>query len=276
MVLERISPYEQIKIDYCKSLEIAKQGAMHKTFAEFTKRIHHEIKNPLYSLSLYTSGMERETANLNFEDKAALEIYKTRLQKYMSIAKVSIEQVNNVTKIMSKYCYVMDENKFKLNDQEIPKVKLNINQVIKKTFDLSEMASVEKGTTIKEEFTEGLPPFLGNEVQINQIVLNVVLNAFQAMQSGGSITIKTSLDKFISKNGITMDGIRVDISDTGAGMTKEQMERMFDPFYTTKYENPGLGLSIVFGIVDDHGGAINVSSEVGKGTTFTFFLPIYK
>ena len=105
--------------------------------------------------------------------------------------------------------------------------------------------------------------------QLVQVFLNLILNAIQAMSEGGKLTISLSQDN---------DWVRVSVRDTGYGITSENMEKLFTPFFTTKEEvkGVGLGLAISYGIVERHRGKIEVQSEVGKGTTFTVALPAYK
>jgi signal transduction histidine kinase len=102
---------------------------------------------------------------------------------------------------------------------------------------------------------------------IEQVLMNLILNAVQAMKNGGVLTIRTSVAEGIC---------RVEVSDTGSGISASVLPRIFDPFFTTKGEGEGtgLGLSVNLGIVERHGGKLLVESEVGKGTTFTLCLPM--
>jgi signal transduction histidine kinase len=113
----------------------------------------------------------------------------------------------------------------------------------------------------------GLPHVMVDRHMIEQVLMNLILNAVQAMKNGGALTIKTSV----------VEGIcRVEVNDTGSGIPASVLPRVFDPFFTTKSqgEGTGLGLSVNLGIVERHGGKILVESEVGKGTTFTLCLPV--
>ncbi len=114
-----------------------------------------------------------------------------------------------------------------------------------------------------------LPKVSCSPSQINQVFLNLVTNAAQAIEGHGKILIRTLADD---------QYVHVVVRDTGRGIPQENLARIFDPFFTTKPigEGTGLGLSIVFGIVKDHGGQIQVKSEVGKGTAFCVSLPIQK
>jgi signal transduction histidine kinase len=112
-----------------------------------------------------------------------------------------------------------------------------------------------------------LPSVMVDRHMIEQVLMNLVLNAVQAMKKGGTLTIRTSV----------VEGVcRVDVTDTGSGIPASILPRVFDPFFTTKGEGEGtgLGLSVNLGIAERHGGKILLESEVGKGTTFTLCLPV--
>jgi signal transduction histidine kinase len=112
-----------------------------------------------------------------------------------------------------------------------------------------------------------IPAIYCNLGQLNQVFMNLLVNAAQAMDSQGEITVKTSCD---DKN------VYIAVSDTGKGIPEDKINRIFEPFFTTKEvgKGTGLGLSIAYDIVRQHHGVIHVESEVGKGTTFTISLPI--
>ena len=114
-------------------------------------------------------------------------------------------------------------------------------------------------------------PFIGGSLHnLEQVFLNLFLNAIQAMPDGGKLTVHVRE---------TEDGyVAVDVRDTGTGIKPEALEKIFDPFYTTKPagRGTGLGLSIVYGIIKKHGGYVEVKSQVNVGTTFSVYIPIYK
>jgi two-component system NtrC family sensor kinase len=119
---------------------------------------------------------------------------------------------------------------------------------------------------VVRRYAEALPPVLADRGQIEQVVVNLVTNAIDAMPGGGRLTLATSTDG---------DSVRVAVSDTGTGIAPEQRERLFMPFHTTKEvgKGTGLGLSVSYGIVKSHGGDILVDSRPGEGSTFTIVLP---
>jgi two-component system cell cycle sensor histidine kinase/response regulator CckA len=141
--------------------------------------------------------------------------------------------------------------------------------------------SVSKHAVLKSDFPEDLPPVRGNAPQLRQLVMNLVINASEAIgETDGVIRVTLSriapgqdLPSNDPANWRQSDHLRLEVSDTGSGMTEETQDRIFDPFYTTKFAGRGLGLAVVRSIVSNHGGAINVVSAPGEGTTFQIDLP---
>jgi signal transduction histidine kinase len=121
---------------------------------------------------------------------------------------------------------------------------------------------------LHDEIADDLPKINGNHQGLQQVFLNLITNAVQAMPGGGDLTVHTSLEKD--------NKIKVEVRDTGTGISEEDLPRIFDPFFTTKDvgKGTGLGLSVSYGIIKKHGGRITVKSKPGKGTTFDVILPI--
>ncbi len=161
----------------------------------------------------------------------------------------------------------------------MPKV-LDLNQLVS---DILELLKRLLGEQIQIEFTPGggLSTILADPSQIEQVILNLAVNAGDAMQSGGLLAINTNnvtLDEFYCRTHVDVkpgEYVQLSMSDTGMGIAPEAIERIFEPFYTTKEigKGTGLGLSVVHGIIRQHGGAINAYSEVGRGTTFKVYFP---
>lgn len=154
------------------------------------------------------------------------------------------------------------KNFSRVNDKN--KIDCNINEVISTV--LKVVNNELKYKCSIESDLQSLSTVFGNVGELNQVLANLLMNAGQAVESSGEITIST--DEFDGK-------VRVRVTDNGSGIKTEDLDKLFDPFFTTKAvgEGTGLGLSISFGIIEDHGGEILVSSEEGKGTTFTILLP---
>lgn len=146
-----------------------------------------------------------------------------------------------------------------------------LNKHISETLNILEIKIKHANIDLIESYADDLPDVYGNPIQISQVILNIVVNAIDAMQSGGVLTIKTSLGENDGKK-----IIRFQISDTGYGIEAKNLTHIFEAFFTTKEEKSGtgLGLSVTKQIMDSHNGQILVDSKVGKGTTFTIELPI--
>lgn len=152
--------------------------------------------------------------------------------------------------------------------QTKPQKKLtNINQIIDNIILLVRNQSSFRNIIIKKNLSENIPEILADMDQIQQVFINLILNASEAMQNGGQLTIESS----IAKN---EDFIEIQFSDTGCGIKEQDKAKIFDPFFTTKGHGTGLGLSISYGIIERHGGKIIMDSTPGSGTVFTIFLPV--
>ncbi len=159
---------------------------------------------------------------------------------------------------------------------------LDLSALVQETAQMLEV-SINKKTSLQLHLSPGLPPFLGDATQIRQVLMNLVINASEAIgDQPGIVTIQTGrvtvsadyLQRFAINEHLTAgDYIVLEITDNGSGMSAETQARIFDPFYTTKFTGRGLGLAAVLGIVRGHKGAIKVYSEPGRGTTFKLLFP---
>jgi two-component system cell cycle sensor histidine kinase/response regulator CckA len=158
---------------------------------------------------------------------------------------------------------------------------INLNNIVQDTVKILNR-TIDKLIEIETDLTEYLPPVEADAGQIQQVIMNLCLNARDAMPGGGKMTIKTGIatiddDYFKSYNEVKGGGfVTFAVSDNGIGMDKKTMQKIFEPFFTTKEKGKGsgLGLSSVYGIVKNHGGFIHVSSEPDKGSTFRIYLPV--
>ncbi|MBI5049177.1 MAG: GHKL domain-containing protein, partial [Deltaproteobacteria bacterium] len=129
--------------------------------------------------------------------------------------------------------------------------------------------AIKQRITIDEVIDNDIPDVWIDPQQMQQILINLLLNAIQSMPQGGKIRIMVGYNGLSDKN-----FVEVSISDTGCGIPERQMDKIFNPFFTTKATGTGLGLSIVHRIINEYNGKIIVSSVVGEGTTFQIFLPL--
>ena len=150
---------------------------------------------------------------------------------------------------------------------------LDLNHIIEDTLKLLEHQFRASQVQLETAFEDNLPPILGNSGKLQQVFLNLFLNAKDAMAAGGTLRVATQA------NGL----VAVDISDTGSGIALEHMQRIYDPFFTTKStvgegqrRGTGLGLAVSYGIIQEHAGKIQVESQVGSGTTFHLEFPLVR
>ena len=143
---------------------------------------------------------------------------------------------------------------------------VDVNRLVEKTLALLERQSIFLNVRVERDLAPGLSPILGDASQLQQVLVNVLMNAVPAMAEHGTLILRTR-----ERGGEVL----LDCTDTGCGISRAQIDHIFDPFFTTKEsgQGTGLGLSIAYGIVSRHGGTIEVESEVGRGTTFTLRLP---
>lgn len=251
------------------------------SIGQLSAGIAHEINNPISfvlsnakSLSEYISiyqeliDMYRNALQAKPED---LEASKLAIDEYES--EEDIEFVNEDIKTL-----IEDTVEGSVRVQEIVKGLRDFSHTnfdTKSACNLVECAEstlrianseLKTKCTVRSEL-EPIPDVLGNRGELNQVIMNILMNAGQAMEEFGEIVVKSGV-----KDGV----VHLSISDTGSGIDEENLSKLFDPFFTTKAvgEGTGLGLSISYGIITDHGGTIIVDSEVGKGTTFTIQLPV--
>ena len=144
---------------------------------------------------------------------------------------------------------------------------LDVNQLIRESLALLEHQLMKSNIHVESNLGRSLSYVHGNRGKLQQVFVNLLLNARDAMPGGGRLTIDTSMNDSI---------VLVDIRDTGVGITQENIKRIYDPFFTTKNtgKGTGLGLAVTYGIIQDHGGRIFVESTPGKGSKFTLSLPL--
>jgi PAS domain S-box-containing protein len=141
----------------------------------------------------------------------------------------------------------------------------DINQVLQKTLIVIRYHLEKSGVVIEEDYASDIGPVPLDEEQMKQVFLNLISNAFQAMPEGGKLNLRTAR---------IGDEVAVLFTDTGVGIPPENLERIFDPFFSTRPSGTGLGLSVSLGIVQEHGGRITMESEEGRGSTVTVWLPV--
>ncbi len=217
---------------------------------ELARRLAHELKNPLFPLQITVENMlrARESDPRQFD-----EVFRESTSTLLA-------ELANLRLIIGRF-----SDFAKMPPPELQTVSLNeIVCGALKLFEAQLHAPGKKPITPQLDFEEPLRPIQADPQLLLRAVQNLILNALDAMPSGGTLTLRTRA---------TADGVCLEVSDTGKGLAKEECERLFTPYYTTKQHGTGLGLAIVQSVVSDHGGKIAVESEPERGTTFLIDLP---
>jgi signal transduction histidine kinase len=146
------------------------------------------------------------------------------------------------------------------------RVPLDLNAVVEESVQLLQKPLAADNVLIVTRLDRTLPPILGDSTTLHQVLMNLLTNAREAMPGGGQVRLETGPAE-------RPGWIRLLVADTGTGIPAEEISKVFDPFYTTKRTGTGLGLSVTYGIIQEHGGTVDVQSRPGEGTTFVISFP---
>ena len=240
---ERLEMERKLRHTQEQLLQSEKLAAM----GRLTSQIAHELNNPLYGI-------------MN-----TLELMKTEIppdSKRRKILEMALSETVRLTEMLRKML------SFSKPDEE-EKQPTNINTILDEILLLHEKQLREHSIRISSSFEEDLGMVYASKNQLRQVFLNMISNARDAMPEGGTLAVTTKGQG---------DNVHIEISDTGIGIRKENLGKIFDTFFTTKdnIKDVGLGLSVCYGFIKDHGGDIKVQSDWGSGTAFTIILPILK
>jgi two-component system nitrogen regulation sensor histidine kinase NtrY len=217
---------------------------------ELARRLAHELKNPLFPLQLTVENLirAREQSPEMFE-----EIFREGSQTLLA-------EISNLKGIIGRFSEFS-----KMPQPQLQSVQVNeVIEAVARLFHAQCQAKGHEAIHCEMQLDRYLGPIAADPELLHRALSNLVLNAMDAMPNGGTLTLRTRRD----------DGkVVIEVCDTGSGLTREECERIFTPYYTSKQHGTGLGLAIVQSVVSDHGGRISVQSEPGKGTTFVIELP---
>jgi signal transduction histidine kinase len=246
---EELTNYiEQLKSTQRQLIQAEKLSAL----GQLAASVAHEVNNPLAGVLVYSKLLAKKIVNDSFNKE---------------------ETLDNLSKIDSavSYCSKIIQDLLHFARQSEPVLQpVAVGSILDKVMSLVGHQAVTKGVEVTRQEVARLPPVMADFNQLQQVFINLVVNAIQAMNEGGKLTIKSSLGE---------DGwVKVSVQDTGCGIAPENMDKLFTPFFTTKGEvkGVGLGLAVSYGIIERHGGRIEVQSELGRGSTFTVYLPAAK
>jgi len=209
---------------------------------ELARRLAHELKNPLFPLQITVENMQR-----------ARDSYPEQFDEVFREGTATLlAELSNLKQIIGRF-----SDFAKMPAPEMQRV--DFNNLVAETMRLFEGQLSQTHIAAKVELAPVLPLVPADPEQMTRALRNLILNAIDAMPRGGTLTIRTAA---------IGEGVRLEVADTGQGLTPEECERLFTPYYTTKTHGTGLGLAIVQSVVSDHKGHITVESETGKGAKF--------
>lgn len=223
---------------------------------ELAAGVAHELNNPLGGILGYLQYDIERLRDLR--DTGLTPSETARLDEHLCQVERQAQRCRSIVQNLLRFSRE-SENSF---------TAVDVNEVLRETLDFTEKQLIMRGIELDTRLDQVLPPVVGDSQQLQQVFANIILNARKAMPSGGRLTVASNSDP-------SKDRVVVSFSDTGKGIRKEYLGRVFEPFFTTSDvgQGTGLGLSVSYGIIRDHGGDIEVESEVGTGSTFTIQLP---
>jgi two-component system NtrC family sensor kinase len=233
-----------------ETLHQTQQELLHKerlaSMGQLAAGVAHEINNPLGTILLFSDVMYKETA----EDDPRRDDLKMIINETTRCKNIVADLLNFA------------------RQQEVLAQETDVHALLEKVIEGVHLQPIFKEVEIVCQFSPGLPTIQADPAQLQQVFVNLLNNAAEAMEGGGSITLAT--------RPVNSQWVEIKVSDTGCGIPEENLGKLFTPFFTTKAlgKGTGLGLSIVYGIIKMHRGQIAVQSQVGQGTTFTLTLPV--
>ncbi len=249
-----VSYFHRFKEEFRKNESLASMTTM-------AAGVAHEIKNPLTSISIYLQLLDRELAKKGSVDKDTAD-------KYLSVVKEEVDRLNSIAV----------DFLFAVKPMSVNLEKMNINDIVDKVVKVVDPELKGKGISLDLRLATSMPNVMIDPALMKQVVLNLVKNAMQAIEGNsdrnGNACTK---EKHITITSY-IDGeyAALSVADTGCGMTEEQMEKIFEPYFTTKSNGTGLGLTVLFKIMKALSGDVNVHSTLGEGSEFIIRVPIPK
>src|SRR6185437_11985069 len=239
--------FNRMTRDLIENRERLVQAERVAAWRELARRLAHELKNPLFPLQLTVENLmrSREHSPQEFEET------------FRESASTLLSEIANLKSIINRFSEFSKMPQPQLREVSLRELVAGVAHVYDAQFENMRINCIS-------EFADSEPIPADSEL-LHRAISNLVLNAIDAMPQGGTLTLRT----FRSGNAAI-----IEVGDTGTGLTPEECERLFTPYYTSKSHGTGLGLAIVQSIVSDHGGRISVKSQPGKGTAFIIELPV--
>ena len=248
MAIENANLYENLK----KSQLMMRRTDRLASLGTLIAGLAHEIRNPLVSIKTFTQLLPERMDDEEFRNY------------FLTVASGEIDRLTTLINELLGFAKPTEPN---LKGEDV-------NSIIDKMEFLTSTEAKKKNITITKNYSSNLPPVMADAEQIKQVLLNILLNGMQAIEGDqGQVWIETRVVRVAREAGID-PFVQIEIRDNGIGISKENLDHIFDPFFTTRAEGSGLGLSITYQIVHEHGGFIDVESEIGKGTSFRVNFPL--
>ena len=249
IAIENARLYENLK----QSQDTLRRADRLSSLGLLTAGLAHEIRNPLVAIRTFTQLLPERYNDAEFRE---------------GFQGLALKEVDRICGLINDLLSFARPSKPNVAPEAINDVVENITRIL-------ETQAKEKNVAIFREFSENLPKVWIDREQMKQVFMNLILNAIQAMQQGGSLSIAT---RSVDRSGADPVGefVQVEVRDTGIGIPEDNLQHIFDPFFTSKDEGSGLGLAVSHQIVQEHGGFVTVESTVGKGTAFFVHVPVAK
>jgi two-component system sensor histidine kinase HydH len=235
LMMQDLSLVKQLEKDLRRSERLAALGKM-------AAGVAHELRNPLSSIKGLALVLQSKFDSENKDRETA------------GILVQEVERLNRSISELLDYA----------RPQTLKKTEVNLHDILNKAVSLLSMDAEACGVSIELHCEKEMDPIMADGDKLNQVFLNLFLNAIQAMAEGGTLSVSTEK---------TESGIQISVSDTGCGISSKDLARVFDPYFTTKPEGTGLGMAMSAKIVEEHGGSITLVSTVGQGTSVAVKLP---
>jgi len=247
IAIENATLYENLK----KSQNILRRSDRLASLGTLIASLAHEIRNPLVSIKTFTQLLPERLDDEEFRNY---------------FIKIASGEIDRLTSLISELLGFAKPSEPNLKGEDV-------NAIIDKMIVLVSTEARKKNIALNKNFGPDLPLVMVDAEQIKQVLLNILLNAIQAVPGAGDIWIETRVVQIPHEEALKKY-VQIEIRDSGIGIPKENIDHVFDPFFTTRQDGSGLGLAISHQIINEHGGFIDLESEVEKGTSFRIHLPL--
>ncbi len=231
-----------------------------EVLSKLTGQLAHEIKNPLSIIKVNLKLISEELSDLNSIDSVSTGQNATGQRLSRALRKISViqKETDRLEQILDSFLRYLDRDELRL-------ASVNVNELISDMIDFYTPQAYSSSVTIRQSLCDISLICRLDADMLKQVILNLFINAQQAMTQGGDLMVRTARQ---GKEAV------IQISDTGSGIAPEELPHIFDAYYSSRHRGLGLGLPTAKKIVESHGGTIEVDSVLGKGTSFTIKLPV--